>query len=151
MIYRDDLGKLFDQFFNGSSRPYYYTQTYKLVPNDDEGEKDYEVNITKDGAYLHFEVPGFNKSNLEVNLITQLYLQNVLILINDAVPGVPAKIDPSLTPIYSYYTIDPDNKLVGDTPCGIQKYINYMIIDTNSIIEGGCPDDVVVVNCFCQP
>jgi hypothetical protein len=93
----------------------------------------------------------FNKSNLEVNLITELYLQNILILENNANPGVPAKIDPSLTPIYSYYTIDPGNKLVGDTPCGIQKYINYMIIDTNSIIEGGCPDDVVVVNCFCQP
>lgn len=68
MIYKDDLNKLFDQFFNGSSRPYYYTQTYKLVPNDSSDDEEYEVNITKDGAYLHFEVPGFNKTNLEITI-----------------------------------------------------------------------------------
>jgi len=33
-----------------------------------EDEKDYEINYTKDGAYLMFEVPGFNKSNLNVEL-----------------------------------------------------------------------------------
>jgi HSP20 family molecular chaperone IbpA len=27
---------------------------------------DYEINVVKDGAYLHFEVPGFNKTNLDV-------------------------------------------------------------------------------------
>jgi HSP20 family molecular chaperone IbpA len=27
---------------------------------------DYELNIVKDGAYFIFEVPGFNKTNLEV-------------------------------------------------------------------------------------
>ena len=52
-----------------------------------------------------------------------------------------SKIDPSLTPIFAFYNIDPENKLVGDTPCGIQKYINYMILDTNAFVDGGCPSD----------
>lgn len=69
MIYRNDFNKLFDELFNGSSKPYYYTQTYKLVPNDSsDDDQEYEVNITKDGAYLHFEVPGFNKTNLEITI-----------------------------------------------------------------------------------
>ncbi len=31
-------------------------------------EENYEINQTKDGAYLFFEVPGFNKSNLKVEM-----------------------------------------------------------------------------------
>lgn len=68
MIYKDDLNKLFDQLFNGPSKPYYYTQTYKLVPNDQSEDEVSDINITKDGAYLHFEVPGFNKTNLEITI-----------------------------------------------------------------------------------
>jgi len=68
MIHKDDFNKIFDQFFNGSSKPYYYTQTYRLVPNDQQDEEITDVNFTKDGAYLHFEVPGFNKTNLEITI-----------------------------------------------------------------------------------
>ena len=31
-------------------------------------EENYEINQTKDGAYLFFEAPGFNKSNLKVEM-----------------------------------------------------------------------------------
>ena len=31
-------------------------------------EENYEMNQTKDGAYLFFEAPGFNKSNLKVEM-----------------------------------------------------------------------------------
>ena len=69
MMYGNDLNKLFDKFF--SSPTTYYSSTYRLVPIDDETEhvkdEDYEINHVKDGAYLHFEVPGFNKENLEIN------------------------------------------------------------------------------------
>ena len=33
-----------------------------------EDENNYEVNQTKDGAYLLFEAPGFNKENLKVEI-----------------------------------------------------------------------------------
>jgi hypothetical protein len=56
-----------------------------------------------------------------------------------------------LRPIYSYYTIDPDDRLTGTTPCAIQKYVNYMILDTNAFIDGGCPPDDYTPDCFCQP
>jgi HSP20 family protein len=31
-------------------------------------EENYEINQTKDGAYLFFEAPGFNKSNLKIEM-----------------------------------------------------------------------------------
>ena len=37
--------------------------------SEQKSEKEpYEVNYTKDGAYLIFEVPGFNKTNLKVEV-----------------------------------------------------------------------------------
>lgn len=70
MFHRNDLNNLFENFFN--SDPIYYSSTYRLVPVDKKTEyvkeEDYEVNHVKDGAYLHFEVPGFNKENLEVTI-----------------------------------------------------------------------------------
>lgn len=97
------------------------------------------------------EVLPFNKSNLQVNLITELDLNGIIILELNSNPGTPSKIDPLFRPIYSYYTIDPDNRLTGNTPCAIQKYVNYMILDTNAFIDGGCPTNDYTPDCFCQP
>lgn len=78
MMYGNDLNKLFDKFFNSPTS--YYSSTYRLVPVDDETEyvkeEEYEINHVKDGAYLHFEVPGFNKENLEITVEgTELVLE----------------------------------------------------------------------------
>jgi len=70
MMYSNDFNKLFDKIFN--SEPVYYSSTYRLVPVDKETDyvkdEEYEINYVKDGAYLHFDVPGFNKENLEITI-----------------------------------------------------------------------------------
>jgi HSP20 family molecular chaperone IbpA len=70
MMYSNDFNKLFDKIFN--SEPVYYSSTYRLVPADKETDyvkdEEYEINYVKDGAYLHFDVPGFNKENLEITI-----------------------------------------------------------------------------------
>ncbi len=59
MIYgNSDLNDLFDTFFNNRGRGNYNYST-TVMKNDSEGES-YEINHTKDGAYLFFEAPGFN-------------------------------------------------------------------------------------------
>jgi HSP20 family molecular chaperone IbpA len=66
MIYgNSEMNDLFDTFFNNRGRNYNYSTT--LVKNDSESEL-YEINHTKDGAYLFFDAPGFNKSNLKVEM-----------------------------------------------------------------------------------
>lgn len=98
------------------------------------------------------DVLPFNKANLQVNLITKSYQANVLVLEKKSDPGVPSKIDPTLTPIFAYFNVDPQNKLVGDKPCGIQKYINYMILDTNAFVDSECNDDPdYSPDCSCKP
>lgn len=92
----------------------------------------------------------FNKTNLEVNLITSLYTPNVVVLAKNETPTTPAKLDLSLSPIYAYYKLDPQNKLTGDTPCGIQKYVNYMILDVNAFLNVECPENVESF-CYCVP
>ena len=63
-MYYSDLNKLFDSFRNDNNSMY---KTYRLVStNQNETIDDYEMNVVKDGAYFQFEVPGFNKTNLDV-------------------------------------------------------------------------------------
>jgi len=65
MIYRgSNLNDLFDSFFNDKGRNYNYTT---VIKNDSENE-NYEINHTKDGAYLFFEAAGFNKTNLKAEM-----------------------------------------------------------------------------------
>jgi hypothetical protein len=133
---------------------------------DSQGELMAIRKITTQACASGCDVLPFNKSNLQVNLITQLDLSGIVILeltseyqaaLNAAAltntPPVftPSKIDPTLKPIYSYYTIDPGNRLTGNTPCAIQKYVNYMILNTNAFIDAGCPGDNYTPDCFCQP
>ena len=60
-----NLDRIFDQFFNDNGTGMF--KTYKLISaNQNQSIDDYEINIVKDGAYIHFEVPGFNKNNLDV-------------------------------------------------------------------------------------
>jgi hypothetical protein len=77
------------------------------------------------------ELP-FNKTNLEVNLITKENLDGITVIESKTDPGVPSTIDPTKLPVYSYYNIDPQNKLYGITPCGVNNFINYMVLDTPS-------------------
>ena len=51
----NELDRVFREAFGLSKSP-------KIV------EENYEINQTKDGAYLFFEAPGFNKTNLKVEM-----------------------------------------------------------------------------------
>jgi HSP20 family molecular chaperone IbpA len=63
MIYgNSNFDRMFDSIFNQS--PLMSVKTYSNLKE----ETDYEINYTKDGAYLHLDVPGFNKSNLKVEM-----------------------------------------------------------------------------------
>ena len=57
-----DFERMLDRLSN-------YGMTYKSISRFiEDDDDDYDVNFTKDGAYLFFNVPGFNKSTLKVEL-----------------------------------------------------------------------------------
>lgn len=59
-----ELNKIFDEILNGNSKVHWKTS----VLNKNNIDENYEVNQTKDGAYLFFDAPGFNKDNLKVEI-----------------------------------------------------------------------------------
>jgi hypothetical protein len=71
-------------------------------------------------------VNSFNKSNLNINLITKLDLEDVCVIKNNLTNDCPTSIV-DVTPIYDKYTIDPDGKLFGNTECGINNWRNYLV------------------------
>ena len=64
MIYSSNFDDIFDRVFGHTPNTYYKTS----VSTKGSGENNYEINQTEDGAYLVFEVPGFNKGNLKVEM-----------------------------------------------------------------------------------
>lgn len=60
----------------------------------------------------------FNKANLNINLLTKLDLQDVVVWKKNST-GKP----------YTFvnYTIDPSGTLFGNTPCGQYNYVSYML------------------------
>jgi HSP20 family protein len=64
-MYSSEFNEIFDRFFNGSPNTYYKTSVINKSKDEDN---NYEINHTKDGAYLLFEAPGFNKTNLKVEI-----------------------------------------------------------------------------------
>jgi HSP20 family molecular chaperone IbpA len=65
MMYTSEFNDLFDTFFNNRGRNNFNYSTTVLKNGSDE---TYEINHTKDGAYLFFEAPGFNKTNLRAEM-----------------------------------------------------------------------------------
>ena len=66
MINNSEFNNILDTFFNNRGRNSYNYST-AILKNVDS-EESYEINHTKDGAYLFFEAPGFNKTNLKVEM-----------------------------------------------------------------------------------
>lgn len=62
-----NFNSIFDHLFNDLNS-FHYSVRSNPTPNNEEGEDNYEVDYTNDGAYCFFDVPGFNKSNLKVEL-----------------------------------------------------------------------------------
>ena len=71
----------------------------------------------------------YNSFNLISGLYTKLDLKNVNVLETTTTPiTTPTSINPTLLltkPFYENYIIDPNGSLFGNTPCGINNYINF--------------------------
>ena len=74
----------------------------------------------------------FNKSNLNINLVTQLNLLDVPVIQDFSNNDVPTSIVPTTmgnaNTNYPYltYDVDPSGNLFGNTICGINNFVNYM-------------------------
>ena len=69
----------------------------------------------------------FNRANLYINLLTKLDLSgNIPVIENFSGNTIPSTITTDAIP-YLDYNIDPCGNLFGDTVCGINNFVNYMV------------------------
>ena len=68
----------------------------------------------------------FNKANLNINLITKLDLKDVPVIANFSGNAVPTTITQSAIPFLDY-NIDPNGFLFGNTICGVNNYVSFMV------------------------
>ena len=92
--------------------------------------------------YISDRIPtyDFNKTNLNINLITKLDLQNVSVIENNLTGQIPTPIilDPSSgIPYYNNYKIDPDGVLFGNTICGVNNYEKFMVYNPPYVTSKG--------------
>lgn len=68
-----------------------------------------------------------NTANLNINLITKLDLTNVPVIQDFSNNDVPTTITTTAIPFLDY-NIDPCGNLFGNTICGINNFVNYMMV-----------------------
>ena len=90
-----------------------------------------DLNLLKTAKYLdnvNCRLP-FNKNNLNINLVTKLDLNNVCV-IEDASGNLCADngiIYCEIPCFYYKYIIDPSGQLFGNTSCGVNNFLNYLV------------------------
>ena len=107
----------------------------EVVPSNktDSNSYSYLMNLRRGYNLDKNEIdnaPPFNQMDLVSGLYTALDLCNVTTLcagVDVCVDNVG--INPNCTPLYQYYRIDADGQLFGNTPCGINNYLNYVVLD----------------------
>jgi hypothetical protein len=77
------------------------------------------------------EVPPFNQMDLVSGLYGALDLNNVTTVCAGTAEcaGVTGMNDVNCPPLYQYYRIDPEGELFGNTPCSINNYLNFVVLD----------------------
>jgi hypothetical protein len=89
-----------------------------------------ELNLLRTAKYLDVykhKLP-FNKNNLNINLVTKLDLKDVCVIQDPSGNVCPTTIRYGEIPnFYVRYIIDPNGKLFGNTECGINNFLNYLV------------------------
>ena len=71
----------------------------------------------------------YNKEEL-ASVVSICNVRPAINLVSSCIPSTNININN--VPFYSYYTIDPNGALFGNTPCGLHNFINYMVYNPPS-------------------
>lgn len=101
-------------------------------PNKNIGTSSHFLQLKKANQLAYYPCSQFDKTKLYVNLYSKLLLNSDIPVITDISGNIsPTEIDPNTAP-YLRYIIDTNGDLFGNTPCGYNNYVNYMVYDTSA-------------------
>jgi hypothetical protein len=73
-----------------------------------------------------------NKANLYINLLTKLDLKDVTVMTDFSGNSVPVATTVEDVPFLDY-NIDPSGNLFGNTACGINNFVHYMVYNPKEL------------------
>jgi len=135
-------------------------------------ETSYEnLHLIKNGFLNYYNtlqngIIPFNKTNLQINLITKMNLECVPTLSSNIIyqkqissttsPTSPTGTLPFIDyfdtttnyPFWVLYDVDPTGKLFGYNACSINHYLNYIVLNTLQPNYNSYPDTVLTENCI---
>ena len=89
-----------------------------------------ELYVLKTAKYIdntNRRLP-FNKNNLNINLVTKMNLNDVCVIKDMSNNDCSTSINYSQIPnFYNKYIIDPSGQLFGNTQCGTNNFLNYLV------------------------
>jgi hypothetical protein len=98
------------------------------------GKVDTQNNLlmlNKANNLHYYAVNNIKNGNLNINLFTKLNLQNVPVICNNKSPNLykyPVTITTtSSNPPYINYHVDPSGNLFGNTTCGKNRFLIYLV------------------------
>ena len=113
---------------------YTFCQPNICHPNKNIGSQSNLLLLRAANTMAFNNYNDFNKLQLYTNLYTKLDLSdlsgNIPVISDLSGNTFPITINNSVTP-YLKYNIDPSGVLFGNTPCGIDNYLNYVTYDVN--------------------
>jgi hypothetical protein len=118
-------------YINNKKTTARYCNANKCTPSLKIGsESDYLLFKRAKKLSVYPCLNSINKSNLNINLITKMDLTNVPVIQNFYTGAVPTTITTTADPFLDY-NIDPSGNLFGNTICGINNFVRYMVYDTS--------------------
>lgn len=120
--------KLKAQFCNTNTCYYNQQSTISNTNNYAINSSSDLIGLNKVFLFNNKNFKPYNRSNLNVNLYTQLNLKDVNVLQQNYPIKTPTNIDPSIN-FNENYTIDPSGLLFGNTLCGINNYVKFQEIN----------------------
>ena len=116
-----------DYIFNKKARATYCVAN-KCVPSVKVGSQSNLLLFNRSNKLSIYPCKNvFNRANLYINLLTKLDLSgNIPVIENFSGNTIPSTITTDAIP-YLDYNIDPCGNLFGDTVCGINNFVNYMV------------------------
>lgn len=115
-----------------------YCNANKCVPSLKNGsESNYLLFKRAKKLSVYPYLNSINKANLNINLITKMDLKNVNVIQNFSTGDTPTTITRTADAFLDY-NIDPSGNLFGNTICGINNFVRYMVYDAsyNNINSG---------------
>ena len=137
-----------DYLYNKKAKTLFCNLNCNSIRNKQKKHMYYENNLLYKRSLQLSNINKTNiidKTNLNINLITKLDLQDVPVIQDLSNNAIPSSINTKNIP-YLTYNIDPSGVLFGNTVCGLYNYEKFIVYDISFNNYSEISDNISDIN-----